>query len=42
MPFGCHSERSEKSDTKCHPERCEGSQVFFRYAQDKLRVLPSE
>ncbi len=26
----------EESDTKCHPERSEGSHQFLRYAQDRL------
>jgi hypothetical protein len=37
--FFCHSERSEESDTQCHPERSEGSHGFLRFAQDRLRRL---
>ena len=28
----------EESDTKCHPERSEGSHEFLRFAQDMLRL----
>ena len=39
----CHSEASaEESDTKCHPERSEGSHEFLRYAQDKLHGVYPE
>jgi len=33
----CHSEAlAEESDTKCHPERSEGSAALLRFAQYKL------
>jgi len=31
----------EESDTKCHPERSEGSHEFLRFAQDMLPCLPA-
>jgi len=34
--------QGEESDTKCHPERSEGSHKFLRYAQDKLHGIYPE
>ena len=39
----CHSEAlAEESDTKCHPERSEGSAELLRFAQYKLHGVYPE